>query len=245
MYWSVACLVFEPDDHVQCLNLITKRRFLTSLVLLMAVDSLKAWCSNLIVLCPSSYGYSDNVWNIVVSHALLISALELSGQFHASAALPPGKTARYPLCRRLGGPQSRSGRNGQDDKSLYPSWTGATIPPPSSPLIYSLYWLSYPGLDDQEFSQSFMEPRVWFVFSEGIPLWSFALTTFIHTTPSSSFFEVHCNIILTQHQIPRSDEFPLNFPAELLYNNYCFPQPRLVTSLLLCNILFIYIFVCI
>jgi hypothetical protein len=30
-------------------------------------------------------------------------------QRHASAALPPGKT-QYPLYRRLGGPQSQSGR---------------------------------------------------------------------------------------------------------------------------------------
>ena len=31
----------------------------------------------------------------------------VSGQHHAPAALPPGKT-RYPLYRRLGGPQGRS-----------------------------------------------------------------------------------------------------------------------------------------
>ena len=33
----------------------------------------------------------------------------VSGQRHAPVGLPPGKT-RYPLYRRLGGPQSRSGR---------------------------------------------------------------------------------------------------------------------------------------
>ena len=33
----------------------------------------------------------------------------VEGQHHAPAALPPGKT-RYPLYRRLGGPQGRSGR---------------------------------------------------------------------------------------------------------------------------------------
>jgi len=33
----------------------------------------------------------------------------VGGQRHAPAALPPGKT-RYPLYRRLGGPQDRSGR---------------------------------------------------------------------------------------------------------------------------------------
>ena len=37
------------------------------------------------------------------------SALDVvGGQRHAPAALSPGKT-RYPLCRRLAGPQSRSG----------------------------------------------------------------------------------------------------------------------------------------
>ena len=33
----------------------------------------------------------------------------IGGQHHTPAALPPGKT-RYPLYRRLGGPQGRSGR---------------------------------------------------------------------------------------------------------------------------------------
>ena len=38
------------------------------------------------------------------------SALDgVGGQRHAPAALPPGKT-RYPLYRKLGGPQGRSGR---------------------------------------------------------------------------------------------------------------------------------------
>jgi hypothetical protein len=37
----------------------------------------------------------------------------VSGQHHASAALyPRGKDPRYPLYRRLGGPQSRSGCSG-------------------------------------------------------------------------------------------------------------------------------------
>jgi hypothetical protein len=46
-------------------------------------------------------------YNLTLS---LTSALGgVGGQRHASAALPPGKT-RYPLYRRLGGPQARSGR---------------------------------------------------------------------------------------------------------------------------------------
>jgi hypothetical protein len=46
--------------------------------------------------------------------------MEVSGQLHASAALSQGKSPWYPLDRRLGGPQSRSGSHGeeQDSKSL-------------------------------------------------------------------------------------------------------------------------------
>jgi hypothetical protein len=36
----------------------------------------------------------------------------MSGQLHAPAALARRKSPRYPLDRRLGGPQSRSGRHG-------------------------------------------------------------------------------------------------------------------------------------
>jgi hypothetical protein len=38
----------------------------------------------------------------------------MSGQLHGSTALPPGKNTRYQLDRRLGGPQSRSGRRGEE-----------------------------------------------------------------------------------------------------------------------------------
>jgi hypothetical protein len=38
--------------------------------------------------------------------------MEVSGQLNVPAALPPGKSPWYPLVRRLGGPQSRSGRGG-------------------------------------------------------------------------------------------------------------------------------------
>jgi hypothetical protein len=40
--------------------------------------------------------------------------MELSGQLHVLAALPPGKSSRYPLDKRLGGPPSRSGRCGEE-----------------------------------------------------------------------------------------------------------------------------------
>jgi hypothetical protein len=38
----------------------------------------------------------------------------MSGQLHAPAALLRGKNPRYPLGRRLGGPQNRSGRRGEE-----------------------------------------------------------------------------------------------------------------------------------
>jgi hypothetical protein len=40
--------------------------------------------------------------------------VEVSGQLHAPAAFPPGKEPWYPLDRRLGGLQSRSGRGGEE-----------------------------------------------------------------------------------------------------------------------------------
>jgi hypothetical protein len=43
--------------------------------------------------------------------------MEVSGQIHAPAALPPGKSPWYSLDRRLGGPQSRSGHGGDEKNS--------------------------------------------------------------------------------------------------------------------------------
>jgi hypothetical protein len=43
--------------------------------------------------------------------------MEVSGQFHAPAALPQGKSPLYPLDRRLGGLESRSGRCGEEKNS--------------------------------------------------------------------------------------------------------------------------------
>jgi hypothetical protein len=43
--------------------------------------------------------------------------MEVSGQLHALAALPPGKSPWYPLDRRLGGPQTRYGRGGKEKNS--------------------------------------------------------------------------------------------------------------------------------
>jgi hypothetical protein len=40
--------------------------------------------------------------------------MEVSGQLYAPAALPRGKSPRYPLHRRLGGAKSRYGRRGEE-----------------------------------------------------------------------------------------------------------------------------------
>ena len=67
-------------------------------------------------------------------------------QRHAPAALPPGKT-RYPLYRRLGGPQGRSGRVRKI--SLPPGFDPLTAQPVASrytdwAIPAHLYtWISY------------------------------------------------------------------------------------------------------
>jgi hypothetical protein len=45
--------------------------------------------------------------------------MEMSGQPHAPAALPQEKSPWYPLVRRLGGPQSRSGQGGDEKNSQH------------------------------------------------------------------------------------------------------------------------------
>jgi hypothetical protein len=43
--------------------------------------------------------------------------MEVSGQLYDAAALPQGKIPCYPLDRRLDGPQSQSGRGGEEENS--------------------------------------------------------------------------------------------------------------------------------
>jgi hypothetical protein len=42
--------------------------------------------------------------------------MEVSGQLLTAVALPQGKGLRCPLHRRVGGPQSQSGREGEEKK---------------------------------------------------------------------------------------------------------------------------------
>jgi hypothetical protein len=62
--------------------------------------------------------------------------MEVSGQLHIPAALSPGKDPWYPLDRRVGGPQSLSGRGGEE-KNFQPL-PGLEPPyhPARSPALY-------------------------------------------------------------------------------------------------------------
>jgi hypothetical protein len=70
--------------------------------------------------------------------------MEVSGQLHAAAALPPRKSPSYPFGRRLGGLQSRFGRGGEEMNSQPPPGIEPQNPdrPARSP---ALYRLSYHG----------------------------------------------------------------------------------------------------
>jgi hypothetical protein len=65
--------------------------------------------------------------------------MEVSGQLHVQAALPRGKRPRYPLDRRLGGPQSWCGRCGEEKTPCRESNPGLSARSPW------LYRLSCPG----------------------------------------------------------------------------------------------------
>jgi hypothetical protein len=55
--------------------------------------------------------------------------MEVSGQFHAPDVLPRGNRARFPLDRRLGGPQSWSRRCGEEKNLAMPGIEPETSSP--------------------------------------------------------------------------------------------------------------------
>jgi hypothetical protein len=68
--------------------------------------------------------------------------MEVSGQIHAPAAFPQGKSSRFPLDRRLGGPQSRAGRGGEEKKSQpLPGFEPPIIQPVAQRFTTELYLL--------------------------------------------------------------------------------------------------------
>ena len=90
----------------------------------------------------------------------------MGGQHHAPAALPPGKT-RYPLYRRLGRPQGRSGRvrkisppPGFDPRTVQPVASRYTDCPPSmnnvnNKMSLRKHWYSQPQPHN---------PKIWNIF---------------------------------------------------------------------------------
>jgi hypothetical protein len=70
--------------------------------------------------------------------------MEMSGQLHVPAALLQAKTSRYPLDRKLDGPQRRSGRCGEEKNLLHlPGIEPRCLSRQArSPLLYRM---SYPG----------------------------------------------------------------------------------------------------
>jgi hypothetical protein len=73
---------------------------------------------------------------------------------------PQGKSSWYPLDRRLGGPQSRSGRGGEEKNSQSPQ--GIEPPNPDRPAhSQSLYRLNYPGSLERALThQNYVKVRV-------------------------------------------------------------------------------------
>jgi hypothetical protein len=84
--------------------------------------------------------------------------MEMSGQLHVPAALPQGKSPWYPLDRKLGGPQNRSGQRGVEKNSQPLSgletpiiqavgqrYTNGAIPAPRSMAMVSQITITYTG----------------------------------------------------------------------------------------------------
>jgi hypothetical protein len=64
----------------------------------------------------------------------------VSGQLHAPAALPPEKELPVPMYRKLGGPQSHSGRGGEE-KNSRPPGNRTPIVQPVATRYTELSWL--------------------------------------------------------------------------------------------------------
>jgi hypothetical protein len=71
--------------------------------------------------------------------------VEVSGHLHAPAALPQIKNPRYPLDRRLGGPQNRSELGVEEKNSQPPLGIESRLSDRPAHSQSLLYRLSYPG----------------------------------------------------------------------------------------------------
>jgi hypothetical protein len=68
----------------------------------------------------------------------------MSGHLHASAVLTPTRNPQYPLNRKLGGPQSRFGRFGEE-KNLLPraEFEPRTVQPKMEVAVIWLQWYRF------------------------------------------------------------------------------------------------------
>jgi hypothetical protein len=79
--------------------------------------------------------------------------MEVSGQLHAPTALTPGKCSRYQLDRRLGGPQSRYTRCGEEKNVMLPGIkVGPSSPWPVAHKVITvlIYWAFNQGLEHKQ-----------------------------------------------------------------------------------------------
>ena len=162
----------------------------------------------------------------------MTSALRWGGdQHHAPAALPPGKT-RYPLYRRLGGPQGRSGRVRK-------------ISSPTGNFLFTFSQIT------NSVEQSFL--RSWHVLSQSTIyphyLWKPKVHYRNHPTPvcalsqinllyasPSHFYKIHFNIIPHLSLGFSSGLFPLGLPTQILYATLPSPMRATRTALLIPNL---------
>jgi hypothetical protein len=64
--------------------------------------------------------------------------VEVSSQLYDPAVLPPGKERRYPFDRRMGGPQSRSGRGGEEKSITTPARNRTPVVRQAAKSLYGL-----------------------------------------------------------------------------------------------------------
>jgi hypothetical protein len=79
--------------------------------------------------------------------------MEVSGQLHAPTALSQGKCPWYSVDRRLGGPQNRSGRGGEEKKFPSPRRESNTRTPIIQLVVqpYTNWATDYTYSDDKNF----------------------------------------------------------------------------------------------
>jgi hypothetical protein len=133
--------------------------------------------------------------------------MRVGGQRHAPAVLPPGKT-RYPLCRRLGGAQGRSGRvrkisppPGFDPRTVHPvasrntDWAIAGRQPPQTFLKKNIHFLYALTLWQRPEHFSKNMTHQWSEFNSNV-------VTFLKTSTSLCFSEFDVNVTTFTEKTP-------------------------------------------